>query len=210
MLKNFTIACALWCFLVSSHELTGQEPALFSGQNTDPPIVTITGKHITCFGDSTGSITVKVHSDPQFIIYGLYDKTPATKQKFLAQHQRISNEHTFSGLTAGHYHLLVRDSLNHRIVQEIVLAQPDKIEFQGFDILQEPSTESASDGAISIQISGGTPPYSISWDEPAKGNNPAISNIPYGNYSCTITDINNCTATKPTIFFYPKKTQKNE
>lgn len=52
-----------------------------------------------------------------------------------------------------------------------------------------------ADGSITgIQITGGTPNYTISWNSGAY-NTLDISNLPAGTYSLLVTDANNCTAT---------------
>lgn len=49
-----------------------------------------------------------------------------------------------------------------------------------------PSTPTASDGQMSVSITGGTPPYTIIW---SNGNvSPAINNLSVGEYSVTVID----------------------
>lgn len=49
-----------------------------------------------------------------------------------------------------------------------------------------PSCAGASDGAISLNVDGGTPPYQFAWNNGA--NTSSISNITSGNFSVLITD----------------------
>ena len=49
-----------------------------------------------------------------------------------------------------------------------------------------PSTPQSYDGAISLMISGGTPPYNITWEEGGLG--PTKSNLGVGDYHATIVD----------------------
>jgi gliding motility-associated-like protein len=51
-----------------------------------------------------------------------------------------------------------------------------------------------SSGALTVNVSGGTPSFSYQWSSPLGGNNATIQNIPFGVYTVTVTDINNCTA----------------
>ncbi len=49
-----------------------------------------------------------------------------------------------------------------------------------------PSTPQSYDGAISLIVSGGTPPYNITWEE--GGSGPTKSNLGVGDYRATIVD----------------------
>jgi len=54
------------------------------------------------------------------------------------------------------------------------------------------SCTGASDGQISLHVSGGNPPYSYSWQPIGSGN--ASINLPEGTYSILVTDANGCDA----------------
>ena len=49
-----------------------------------------------------------------------------------------------------------------------------------------PSTPQSYDGSVSVLVSGGTPPYNITWEE--GGSGPTKSNIGVGDYHATIVD----------------------
>jgi hypothetical protein len=50
-------------------------------------------------------------------------------------------------------------------------------------------------GAISPTVTGGTTPYSYTWQPSFVGPGPDIYNLCAGNYSLTVTDMNGCTST---------------
>lgn len=52
--------------------------------------------------------------------------------------------------------------------------------------VQNPSTDRTFDGAAVLAITGGTPPYTISWD--VGGFSPALTNLGVGEYGATIID----------------------
>ena len=51
-----------------------------------------------------------------------------------------------------------------------------------------------NNGAASLQVSGGTPPYVVQWNHGATGTQ--INNLTAGTYTATITDASGCTTTR--------------
>lgn len=108
-----------------------------------------------------------------------------------------------SGLNAGNYSVVVSD-VNHCSATAT------------FDINEQPepvANISASNllcygdfsGTAIVAVSGGTPAYSYTWNTGAVTNN--INGVPAGNYSVTITDANNCTATAAIVITQPSEIQ---
>jgi len=60
-----------------------------------------------------------------------------------------------------------------------------------------------NDGIISLGISGGSPPYNITWSNGVK-NKQRISNLAAGTYSYEVTDQNNCRSKGAVVFIEPK------
>ncbi len=56
------------------------------------------------------------------------------------------------------------------------------------------SCQGGNNGAASVNISAGTPPYSISWS-PIGGTTASAVNLTVGNYTVNVTDVNGCLAT---------------
>ncbi|MGJ8593354.1 MAG: DUF7507 domain-containing protein [Aquaticitalea sp.] len=61
-------------------------------------------------------------------------------------------------------------------------------------------TADASDGSISVSVSGGTPPYEYIWS-PGGQITSSIDNLAPGAYSVTVTDANGCEATEEFIVY---------
>lgn len=49
-----------------------------------------------------------------------------------------------------------------------------------------PSTTTSNDGAINLVVQGGTPPYTIKWNNGTMG--PLIDNLSVGPYNVVVTD----------------------
>jgi hypothetical protein len=163
------------------------------GQTLDVDLVANThngGYHITCFGASDGTITSVVTGGT----------APYTYQ--------WSSGQTTADLTnvrTGNYSLTVTDSLGAAFTASITLTQPNKLEVEldptelagGTHI----SANGASDGMITTNVSGGTPPYTYLWND---GSTAAIRKyIPAGTYTVTISDANACTIGSSTTLVQP-------
>ena len=59
-----------------------------------------------------------------------------------------------------------------------------------------------TNGAATVTVSGGQPPYVYAW-APSGGNNPTANGLAAGNYTVTVTDANNCTSTQTVIITQP-------
>jgi len=104
---------------------------------------------------------------------------------------------TFTGLPAGTYIVQARDDSNPFNCGEIqvTLSQPDSLKLQSSTI--KPVTcPGGSDGEIQVTLTGGTPPYTYTWQTPSgtplPASGPTLSNLPEGTYLLIATDNNGC------------------
>ena len=58
-----------------------------------------------------------------------------------------------------------------------------------------------SNGAVNLTVSGGTAPYTYSWNNGATVED--LTSLPAGSYSVTITDDNGCTTTASATITQP-------
>mgnify|MGYP000064034651 CR=1 FL=1 len=102
---------------------------------------------------------------------------------------------TISNLTAGSYTVTVSDNgsggLNTTVTYQVEEPAADLAVSGG---IAAPSCSGGTNGSISLNVSGGTPNYSISWDNGIPNGQMNPANLGGGTYCVTITDANGCTA----------------
>jgi len=130
---------------------------------------------VTCNGASTGSASVSVTGGA-----GAYSYTWAPSG---------GNAANATNLPAGNYTCTVSDINNCTTTTATIIAQP--VSPISITPSFTPATCGQSNGAANVSASGGTPGYTYSWT-PSGGTGPTASGLAFGNYSCTITDLNNC------------------
>jgi gliding motility-associated-like protein len=129
-----------------------------------------------CNGDCNGSLSVQpTGGTPPFSYLWNTGETTAV----------ISN------LCAGSYSVTISDSVGCESLGQYILTEPEPllINYQITDI----PCEVAHIGAVLLNVSGGTQPYSYLWNN-GQTTNPAIG-LSEGSYSVTVTDDHNCQAT---------------
>ncbi len=146
------------------------------------PGTSITGTTIDnlCNGASDGAIDVEVTSGTAPFAYNWSNG---------------SNTEDLSQLAAGNYTVNVTDANGCTAsatwsVQESAAITMDST-LSAYDGGYNVSSHGASDGSAVLEISGGSAPYSVVWSNGTTGE--ALSGVPAGTYTATITDANGCT-----------------
>jgi gliding motility-associated-like protein len=141
--------------------------------------VTVQTTDATCFGLNNGSVVVTpVNGTPAFT-FSYRTATGANANP--------------SALAAGNYNLTVTDFLNCIYTASFSIAQPDDI-LLSFAATSPLCTGDAN-GSITVSVSGGRPGYSYLWSDLQNQTTATASGLAAGNYSVTITDVNQCTKT---------------
>ncbi|MEN9969264.1 MAG: hypothetical protein RIR94_1460, partial [Bacteroidota bacterium] len=146
----------------------------------EPTISLVSLANVTCYNAANGSIVTSVTGGAPFT------------------YQWTSGQATNSitNLSPGLYSLVVTDNFTCQSDTNFAITQPDLLvvalqitsDYNGQNI----SCFGASDGSISSTVSGGTAPYTYSWNNGATTTN--LSNLPIGTYTVTVTDANGCVA----------------
>lgn len=131
---------------------------------------------ILCNGDATGSIDINVSGGTSPYDYS-WSNSAIT--------QDLQN------ITAGSYTVVISDNFNCTLTHTIILTEPTAITAT-FNLVN-PVCQSDSQGNIDMTLSGGTPAYSIQWNNGETSED--IVGLYAGVYSCEITDQNGCVKT---------------
>ena len=136
-------------------------------------VVNITGQDLFCFGDNSGSASSTVNGGTPPYTYA-WSNGGTTAD--------------INGLAAGTYILTVTDANNCTGTASVTINQPAELilDFNVMDIF----CDGLSDGSITANPSGGTPPYTYEWNNGETTQ--TISNLPAGTYTVTVTDVNEC------------------
>ncbi|MGP1992015.1 T9SS type A sorting domain-containing protein [Zobellia laminariae] len=141
--------------------------------------------NVICAGEATGSINITVTGG-----------TPPY-QYFWSNSATVPD---ISGLDAGEYIIEVQDEAGC-IAQETITITPPGDAIQIVDAAIINVTEyQGIDGSISLDITGGSAPYSYAWtrisDNSITGNQRTISNLAADSYLVTVSDVNGCSVTE--------------
>ena len=94
-------------------------------------------------------------------------------------------------LTAGSYEVTITDESACDTILQIEILNPPLLVFD--TTLVMPSCNGGTDGSISVDIeSGGTPPFSFSWQGQPFTTDNVLSDIGIGDYTVVIQDFNGC------------------
>ncbi|HWB62209.1 MAG TPA: hypothetical protein VG603_01775, partial [Chitinophagales bacterium] len=97
-----------------------------------------------------------------------------------------------SNLAAGSYTVTVYDHNNCSTSATIPVNQPSAVVFSNV-VIQNVRCLNGNTGRITVTVSGGTQPYTYQWSN--GGTAATITGLTAGNYTVTVKDNNNCTAT---------------
>jgi large repetitive protein len=158
---------------------------------SEPPQLLITGltsNDASCFSTANGSVIASAAGGTAPYLFSI---------------NSISNNNgQFNGLQAGAYTLLISDASGCSVSQGIVVNSPPAIVITPVQVVS-PLCSGQQNGSISISVSGGSGNFSYSWSNNTGLNNAFNANLSAGNYTVTVTDNANCTASQSFVLNNP-------
>lgn len=101
---------------------------------------------------------------------------------------------TISGLTTGNYSITITDSKGCTKTEDYIITEPDVL-LASNSAQTDVSFYGGNDGTATVGVTGGTAPYTYSWN-PSGGTSQTATGLIAGTYTVTVTDKNGCTATQ--------------
>ena len=158
-------------------------PATFTTTLTQSPsiVISATPGSVLCNGGSTGKISTLVTGGIPGYTYAWTETGVPGFSSTLAN---------LSGLAAGTYNLTVTDSKGCTATLPVVVGTAAAISI--VPTATNASCNGLNNGSISLQVNGGTPPYTYLWNDGNPSQN--RTSLAPGTYSVTVTDANGCKA----------------
>lgn len=151
---------------IANSNFTITEPAILSGS-------VLSLRNVRCFGQQNGSARIAVvGGTPQYSI----------------NWSNTAQGDSLNGLAAGTYAAWISDANGCTDTLDVIITEP-------VQLAATPGSSDASganNGRAWVTVSGGTAPYTFSWNPAGSGD--TISGLAPGNYSVTVTDANQCNA----------------
>jgi len=173
-----TITDSFGC--VKTDTITLNQPAAITSSKTKTDV--------SCFGGNTGTATINGSGGTQPYTYG-WNTTPA------------QNTATATGLVAGTYVVTLTDSLGCTKNDTVAIAQPPIL--NTVKSKADVSCFGNNNGSAAINASGGTSPYSYSWNTVPIQTTAAINSLSAGNYIVVLTDAKGCTRQDTIVITQP-------
>ncbi len=130
---------------------------------------------ISCNGEASAALAVKVNGGKGPFQYAWSSNS-------------LSGEHP-KNIASGDYEVTITDGEGTTSSAKFSVKEPETLAVQ--IIKNKPATnDNSKDGKAKVNVTGGSPPYTISWDSGEKGNE--AKELSVGNHSSTITDNNGC------------------
>lgn len=148
-------------------------------QNTytiqEPPVLQLTTHttHVSCFGNANGSAQATVTGGTPPYSY-LWSNGGTTA--------------SITNLSPANYLLILRDANTCTKIDSFQITEPPQL--LANEVISDVSCPGDSNGTITLNPSGGMPPYLVNWSIGSLGT--SLSNLKPGSYSFFLTDNTNC------------------
>ncbi|MCB0475526.1 MAG: T9SS type A sorting domain-containing protein, partial [Flavobacteriaceae bacterium] len=148
-----------------------------------PIVVTASLQHVNCYGGSDGTIDITVTGGTAPYIYSWTDSSGSA----------ISTDEDLTGVPSGSYSVFIIDVKGCTDFSTFELTEPADPLWITQDVLTDPTSAGATDGAVSVTVTGGTPPYTYEWTDSSGtviSTDEDVSGLGEGVYRLTVYDAN--------------------
>ncbi len=148
-----------------------------SADITSPPVLSavLTGQGVTCFGSTDAAATATASGGTPPYTY-LWDNNETTNSA--------------SALSAGLHFLTITDANNCTLIETVAIGSPAPL----IPIISSApvSCFGGTDGSATVNASGGTAPYTFTWNTTPPQVGTTITDLPAGTVQVVIVDANGC------------------
>lgn len=147
-------------------------------------------QNVSCFGGNNGSATVSASGGNPPYTYS-WNTSP------------VQTGASVSGRPAGAWICTVTDASGCTATRSVTITQPASTVSGFITSVTNNSCFGQTGGSATAAASGGTPPYTYSWNTAPVQNSATVVNRLAGTYTCTITDANGCSTTVDAVISSP-------
>ena len=176
-------------YTVQVTDSTGCESIKFVNVNNlpAPAVSIISSTNVSCFGGSDGALTASY--------------TPGNGPSTYTWLPAGGNALTATNLIAGFYSIKIQDSSGCiSFATTSLITQPKALSTAIFK--NDVSCKNGSDGTANAISSGGTGPYSYTW-QAGVASGASVTGLPAGSYTVELQDNNNCALTSSFVISEP-------
>lgn len=147
-------------------------------------------ENITCHGEETGSATINASGGTGPYAYS-WNTTPA------------HNGASATGLAAGAYVVSVTDALGCQATQNVVITAPSAGLLASITASSNVLCAGGNNGSATVEVSGGTAPYTQQWNTTPPQTGTTASNLVAGSWQITVLDAHLCSTSTTVVITEP-------
>jgi len=164
----------------------------------------------TCYSSEDGSIEITVNGGTSPFDYEIFEgATTDIDSRIGFVEDKTSNTHTFTGLEQGTYMLRITDGDGDKQARTEDVGSPEPFKIDSVRVIKDLTCYDSKDAWFEVEVSGGTEPYSYTWEWKEEfgdpyillGNDSVEKNIGRGFVLVSVDDAQGCGIASQEIYF---------